>query len=267
MNAATALPHTIRSLREQAGASFEWLVVDGGSADGTIEMLRGNEDVACWLSEPDQGIYDAWNKACRRARGEWLLFLGAGDELAAADTLAAVTPHLLRSGDSSPLLYGTLTLLSERGRRPIETMGVPWSLVEGRWEIGRPALPPHGAVFQHRSLFVLPSPFDLRFPIAADSHFLLRHIVRNPPRFIALPVARAALGGASFRLESAHAVAAELDAINRDLGIRVPAGQRLANAIRLTAIGLLLKLPRPMSWRMVDALRRLSGRSSRWSIH
>jgi glycosyltransferase involved in cell wall biosynthesis len=253
-------------LREQAGASFEWLVVDGGSTDGTVELLRDSEDVACWISEPDKGIYDAWNKACEHAKGEWLIFLGAGDEFAAPDTLAAVTPHLLHDRNSSPLVHGTLTVISESGRAPIETLGVPWNRMDGRWEIGRPALPPHGAVFQHRSLFVPPPPFDLRFPIAADSHFLLRHIFRNPPRFIALPVTRAPLGGVSFRFDSAHAVAAELDAINRDLGIRVPARHRFANAIRLTAIGLLLNLPRPMSWRIADALRRLSGRSSRWSV-
>src|SRR5262245_48790230 len=79
MNAAATLPITARSLAGQHGADFEWIVADGASTDGTLDYLSRCEMPVCWTSAPDRGIYDAWNKACRRARGEWLLFLGAGD--------------------------------------------------------------------------------------------------------------------------------------------------------------------------------------------
>src|ERR1700741_4805153 len=90
LNAARELPYSIASLAAQRGASFEWIVVDGGSRDGTQALLEPKPArIAWWTSEPDGGVYDAWNKGCARARGEWLLFLGAGDEFATSDMLAA----------------------------------------------------------------------------------------------------------------------------------------------------------------------------------
>lgn len=87
-----------------------------------------------------------------------------------------------------------------------------------KWEIGRPALPPHGATFHRRNLFDEPDPFDLRFAIAADSHFLLRQIRNHPPHFMPVTVTRSPLGGVSFRLDTARLVATEIATINRDLG-------------------------------------------------
>src|SRR5688500_8811110 len=81
-NAAAALPSTAQSLARQTCRDFEWIVMDAASRDGTAEVARGfGELVTTLVSEPDRGIYDAWNKALPRLRGEWVLFLGAGDSL------------------------------------------------------------------------------------------------------------------------------------------------------------------------------------------
>jgi len=267
-NAAEQLPYTLRSLREQTCADFEWLVVDGGSADGTVELLRDNEDLlSYWISEPDRGIYDAWNKACRHAKGEWLIFLGAGDELASADTLEICAAHLRTVAASTCLLYGRQILLSPDTRSVIEVFGVPWETISHKWEIGRPALPPHGATFHRKALFADAHPFDLRFPIAADSHFLLRHIRHSPPIFIPLDITRAPLGGVSLRLDTAHRIGCEIAAINRDLGLQAPLGHRLIDTLRLAVIAVIGILPISVAHAVADLARRALGKSARWSIH
>ena len=81
-NAAQHLPTLIESLCQQTDKDFEWVVMDGGSTDGTVELLNNFADLALvWRSEPDFGIYDALNKAIRLCKGEFYLVVGADDVL------------------------------------------------------------------------------------------------------------------------------------------------------------------------------------------
>jgi hypothetical protein len=266
-NAAAQLPYTIRSIREQTTSEFEWIVVDGNSTDGTQAVLRENDDlISRWISEPDQGIYDAWNKACKMARGEWIVFLGAGDELAAPHTLAECIENLGGVSADTTLVYGRQTLLSPAGRTPLETIGVPWSEIKDKWDIGRPALPPHGATFQRKTLFAHAQPFDLRFPIASDSHFLLRAIRQQAPVFVPVGVTRAPMGGISFRLDTARQVGREIAAINRDLGLTQPVAVRLHEELRLAVIWLLNLFPQKTAHRLADSIRLFFGQTRRWTI-
>lgn len=85
-NNLTGLRHTHESLRAQTADDYEWIVIDGASSDGTPAYLQGTG--ARWLSEPDSGIYDAMNKGMAMARGQYILFLNAGDALADARIIA-----------------------------------------------------------------------------------------------------------------------------------------------------------------------------------
>jgi putative colanic acid biosynthesis glycosyltransferase len=79
-NAAVELEKTIISVLGQNWPHIEYIVIDGGSVDGTLDVIRAHADhVAFWASEPDQGIYDAMNKGLKYATGEWVIFLNAGD--------------------------------------------------------------------------------------------------------------------------------------------------------------------------------------------
>jgi glycosyltransferase involved in cell wall biosynthesis len=267
LNAARELPYTIASLAGQRGASFEWLVVDGGSRDGTLALLEARPElVAHLLSEPDAGIYDAWNKGCARARGEWLLFIGAGDEFIAPDTLASFSRHLAGAHPAHDLVYGKLRHISEHGRRDLDDVGAPWSELAGRWELGRPALPPNQATFQHRSLFAGERPFDPRFRIAGDAHFLLRRALAKPPLFVPQPLVRTPMGGISMRLGSAPRMAREIAQINRELGLRAPLGHRAAEWLLLWAKVVVARMPPQLGNRIADLYRRLTGRPPRWSV-
>lgn len=266
-NAAEQLPHTMRSLRKQTFREFEWIVVDGDSTDGTQTLLHENDDlISRWISEPDRGIYDAFNKGCALARGEWLLFLGAGDELVAPQTLSECIDYLENVNADVTLAYGRQTLLTPVERTQLDTIGAPWAEMRDKWEIGRPALPPHGATFQRKTLFAHVQPFDLRFPIASDSHFLLRAIKQQAPAFIPIDVTRAPMGGVSFRLGTARQVGREIAAINLDLGLTPPLEVRLHEMFRLGVISLLNLFPLKTAHRLADLIRRLSGKPARWSF-
>lgn len=72
----------IENLSPFRGPDLELVFIDGGSTDGTVELLRANEGhIDYWMSEPDKGIYDAMNKGLKAAKGRWVLHLNAGDEL------------------------------------------------------------------------------------------------------------------------------------------------------------------------------------------
>ena len=79
-NAASTLPRLIASLRQQTDPDFEWVVTDGNSNDGTLEMLRGINDLDVRItSQPDCGIYDALNRGVRACSGEYYVVIGADD--------------------------------------------------------------------------------------------------------------------------------------------------------------------------------------------
>lgn len=88
-NAVSTIENTIRSVLAQTYDNIEYIVIDGGSTDGTVEVIRKYSDrIAKWISEPDKGIYDAMNKGIESATGEWINFRNSGDVFATPDSVA-----------------------------------------------------------------------------------------------------------------------------------------------------------------------------------
>lgn len=111
-NAAGAIERTLQSVLAQDFADFEYLVVDGASTDGTLEILRRHAGrLAALVSEPDRGVYEAMNKAVRLARGEYLLFMNAGDVFAADDALS-----VLAAQADADVVYGDFEYIGRPGR-------------------------------------------------------------------------------------------------------------------------------------------------------
>lgn len=105
-NAAQVLETAIRSVVGQAYPRLEYIVIDGGSTDGSVALIERYADrITHWVSEPDQGVYDAMNKALAAARGDWLLFLGADDALLAP--LASIAGQLR---DPRAVYYGDVQI-------------------------------------------------------------------------------------------------------------------------------------------------------------
>ncbi|XHR28856.1 MAG: glycosyltransferase family 2 protein [Chthoniobacteraceae bacterium] len=155
-HAADKLERSIASVLRQPRELWELVVVDGGSEDGTAGVLRAHAgEIACAISEPDAGVYDAMNKGVARASGRYLYFLGAGDILrdGALERVAACIP---RRGIG--FVYGNVFM---RDRN------VVW---DGAWTAQkfRTRTPCQQAVFYDRRVFARHGGFELRYPTLAD---------------------------------------------------------------------------------------------------
>jgi glycosyltransferase involved in cell wall biosynthesis len=103
-NGKDSLGTTFESVFSQGFKDFEYIVVDGASTDGTVDIIKKNESqIASWISEPDHGIYDAMNKGISLSRGKWILFLNSGDRFYDGHVLSS----FLASGfDQADIVYG-----------------------------------------------------------------------------------------------------------------------------------------------------------------
>ena len=94
-NAERFLERTIQSIIGQQATDYEYLIIDGASTDGTLNIIRKHENqITNWISEPDAGLYDAMNKGLRRARGQYVWFMNAGDELYDPQTLSRLLERI-----------------------------------------------------------------------------------------------------------------------------------------------------------------------------
>ena len=94
-NNQNGLQKTMDSVFRQTNKDFQYIVIDGGSSDGSKELIERNQSkINHWVSEPDNGIYHAMNKGIEKATGEYLLFLNSGDELINELVVEKVTPLL-----------------------------------------------------------------------------------------------------------------------------------------------------------------------------
>ncbi|MBQ9640469.1 MAG: glycosyltransferase [Bacteroidaceae bacterium] len=187
------LRQTVGSMLKQTFHDYEWIVVDGGSSDGSCEFLDEMKAHFAWLvSEPDRGIYNALNKGARMAKGEFLYFLNSGDELYAPDVLQ----RLLESpeADEADMLYGDVCFCypdrEDIGRQP-ERLTLQYL---------RKAPLNHQSTLVRRECFERLGGFDERFSIAADWRLLVQ-MKLEACRFVYVPgvVCRYDMGGISYR--------------------------------------------------------------------
>lgn len=168
-NGEKYLTRLINSVLKQSYPYVEWIVQDGGSTDGTLELLRPYEERIRLVSEPDTGVYDAWNKAVARATGDWAIFLGADDFLVSPHTIAQCHRHLRRLPPGIDMAFGALLLgrngkadtllnrtLSCAYRNMLTDMGVPFPATFTRVPLLRR------------------TGFDARFKIAGDYEMAAR---------------------------------------------------------------------------------------------
>lgn len=107
LNDLKGLVDTYASVAAQTCRDFEWLVVDGGSADGTVEYMQQIYHPKCkWISELDNGLYDAMNKGLERATGDYVIFMNSGDKFAGTNVLSRIASVLDEDGRNWDLVYG-----------------------------------------------------------------------------------------------------------------------------------------------------------------
>ena len=181
-NGAKTLQQCIDSVAEQSYANKQLIIIDGGSTDGTVELLQANaQSISYWVSESDSGIYNAWNKGLVQAKGEWVCFLGADDYFWDDQVLASMSRFLVKLPMNIRVAYSQIMLLSENGQE-LYLSGEPWQKVKQRFK--QLMSIPHPGTMHRRDLFEQHGYFDESFRIAGDYELLLRDLKTADAEFI-----------------------------------------------------------------------------------
>jgi len=116
-NASQWLERTILSVLRQSYPHIEYLIIDGGSTDGTVDLIKQYQDgIAWWISEPDKGLYNAMNKGLQQATGDYVWFINAGDTLHTANTLQEIVASIKKKVSLPDVLYGDTRIVDAEGR-------------------------------------------------------------------------------------------------------------------------------------------------------
>lgn len=233
-NVVQDLIWTIDSINSQTYPNLQWIIADGASTDGTVEILKGNDIIDYWFSEPDTGIYDAWNKALKHVKGDWVQFIGAGDQLFENDTLDKVASYLKDAYPEYELVYGQVMHISEKGRKELYISGESWEGYSGKWEGNRPKLPVQTGIYHHFSKFNgRLKPFDTSYKIVADCHFLLEkdNLSKNM-KFVPFVITKMPMGGVSGSIEGGFKIYLETRTSMKALNIVVPLNHSLINFLK-----------------------------------
>lgn len=169
-NGMPFIEQTIKSVIAQHYEKIEYFVVDGGSTDGTLDVIKlYDQSITKWISEKDEGIADAFNKGLSFATGDYLLFLNSDDALATPDALDQMVEKILEN-DFPLLIYGDFNILKRdsgeflyRGVVNISHVGMM-----------RGQVLPHPCLLTHRTYFDKYGGFDPCYRIAMDYEWLVR---------------------------------------------------------------------------------------------
>ncbi|GIV35166.1 MAG: glycosyl transferase [Chitinophagales bacterium] len=193
-NAEQFLERTIESIVSQTYPHLEYILVDGGSTDGTLSVIKKYErHIGRWHSEPDQGLYDAMNKGMRMATGDYLWFMNAGDRIYGPQTVK----QIFRDSHNEDFIYGNVVRIDENGNerkwhKPIPPQGK----LTARSFI-------NGMVICHQSMIVkksLAPEFNLKWKIANDIDWSIRVLKQcRTTLFLNIPFCYFLEGGYSAR--------------------------------------------------------------------
>jgi putative colanic acid biosynthesis glycosyltransferase len=172
LNDLPGLKETSASVGSQRFLDFEWIVVDGGSSDGTVEYLRGIDQGNCrWISELDEGLFYAMNKGLDRAAGDYIIFMNSGDTFADEDVLARIHTVIAEYENHIDFLFGDAYERGSSGKLLLKP--------------ARPAESIKRSMFTHHQAMIYARKaigdmrYDCRFRMAADYHLTSRLLARG----------------------------------------------------------------------------------------
>jgi glycosyltransferase involved in cell wall biosynthesis len=177
-NCADVIERTIQSVLSQRFTGYEYIIIDGGSTDGTADIIRRySESISYWVSEKDRGIADAFNKGIAAAKGRYINLLNAGDSYVSSHTLEQLAPHL------------TAPLVTFRFRE--ENSGDYSRLPdEHETDIEKKALLGHQATFVRGDVYASFGGYNGIYMIRMDFDFFLRVLPHCPLKAVDLDIVR-----------------------------------------------------------------------------
>lgn len=173
-NAVNEIEKTILSVLNQTYDNIEYIVIDGGSNDGSVDIIKKYADcIAYWVSEPDRGIYDAMNKGIRAAKGEWVNFMNAGDRFENMGVLEQFSEYNLIYLKA---VYGNTKFVTKQG--------VGYRTAKDVHYISKDMPTSHQSFFI-RTEIAKEFRFDLKYKYAADYHMIYAIYRKYGPKSVA----------------------------------------------------------------------------------
>jgi glycosyltransferase involved in cell wall biosynthesis len=192
-NAEKLLEKTLASLETNTEIAFEILVADGGSSDNTLEIIKKYNRLIYWsVSEPDHGIFDAWNKAVKMTRAPWIAFLGAGDVYLPG--ALSIYAEAAQSNPTAHYIHAKLWQVYEDGRRMRE-QGKRWQWSDFKHRMTTT----HVGNWHAKAAFDMYGLFNAEYKIVGDYEWLLRIGSNLRTFFIDRQLVEMLVGGSSDR--------------------------------------------------------------------
>ncbi len=199
-NAGATLDRCLKSIAYQKNSQCELLLIDGNSKDNTLEIINGyQESIDYFISEKDNGVYDAWNKGISIATGNWIMFIGADDILnpKALETYINFLENTFV--DNIDFICARNAYINKSGRF-LKMLGEPYS-----WHKYRKYMCVAHVGSLHRStLFTELGPYNLEFKICGDYELLMRKKNKLSTYFIDTEIAKMQEGGLSLSLKAIY---------------------------------------------------------------
>ena len=169
-NNAIGLRKTIQSVINQNTSVYEYIVIDGASADDSVEIIKEHaEKISYWVSEPDTGIYNAMNKGIIKSTGEYLLFLNSGDELKNTEVIETIT----KCTNDTDFIIGKVNMVDNNGKMNIHTHTLPLRFSNFfQFSI------PHQATLIKKTAFDTVGLYNENYKIVSDWYFFLMAIFK-----------------------------------------------------------------------------------------
>ena len=170
-NAVHWIEQTILNVLGQSYPNIEYIVIDGGSTDGTVDIIKRYESsITYWVSEPDKGIYDAMNKGIKQATGDYVWFVNAGDSLSSLGILQEIVSLIQKKKKFPDIIYGETNIVDEEGRLlGLRRLKAPRKLSWKSFRMGM--LVCHQSFIVKRELTPL---YDLQYRYSADYDWCIR---------------------------------------------------------------------------------------------
>jgi glycosyltransferase involved in cell wall biosynthesis len=195
-NSAKTIADTIDSVLSQDFPEIEYIIVDGGSTDGTVDIIRQNENrISQWISEKDQGMYDAMNKGIAMATGDVIGILNSDDVYMNTHVISDLM-RVMQS-QNTEVVFGDLILVDSSNQNKIIRYYDSGRFHPSKFKFGW--MPAHPTVFVKRELYQKVGKFSTTYQIAADYEMLIRilAIEKASYAYYPKPVVRMRSGGAS----------------------------------------------------------------------
>lgn len=226
-NSEESIEHTITSVAKQTYKNIEYIIVDGGSTDTTLNIIKNYEEhIAKLISEPDQGIFDAFNKGVANASGDIIYFLNSDDFLYDETVIESVI-KVFQEDETIQFVYGNIEIVNKiNGYFDLVGRSVDLS------DIKQGVIPPHSGSFAKRELFSQYNGFDLKYKIGSDTDFIVKVFkdYADQCKYMNKIIARFTLGGVSSKGDNRKKALDEINYILLDhFGIIVDHQKSLTN--------------------------------------